>query len=319
MSRRTAFKPIGPLAASPAAGGGGGGGASLSTANNPFAWLVASLLVATLVAVVLASALIGTKVSDNNGIFNSMQSRVTPPVNASCDSKAEDRRNRAYQVRVNAAFEQYARKVECHLRNDDETLYASQNYYASYSKLLPHDGLGHVNVTAYQQLLKAAATGLPSEWAKVPLAPGSVSKLTNPLAGEAFVMEGGDAHSFYMPPAPAFASAEHAADMVENYWMALLRDVPFANYSTHPLAAQAIADLNNMSDYRGLKPVTAQNLFRGTEPGCTNGPMVSQFLYLPCPYGATFIEQRIKTYTAGLDFGILVHSKRTSANRRQHF
>jgi hypothetical protein len=157
-------------------------------------------------------------------------------------------------------------------------------------------------VTAYQQLLKAAGTGLPSEWAKVPLAPGSVSKLTNPLAGEAFVMEGGDAHSFYMPPAPAFASAEHAADMVENYWMALLRDVPFANYSTHPLAAQAIVDLNNMSDYRGLKPVTAQNLFRGTEPGCTNGPMISQFLYLPCPYGATYIEQRIKTYTAGLDF-----------------
>lgn len=276
--------------------------ASMSAANNPFAWMVGFFLVAILVVAVLSSALIGSNVAANNSLLNQMQSRVTPPVNASCDGKAEERRTRAYQLRVNAAFDNYARRVECHERNNDETLYASQNYYASYSKSLPHDSLGHVNVSAYLLLLKAANSGLPSDWANVPLAVGAVKKLTNPLAGEAYSMEGADSHALHIPPAPSFSSAQHAADLVENYWMALMRDVPFANYSTHPLAAQAIAELNNMSDYRGLKPVTAQNLFRGVESGCTNGPMISQFLYLPCTFGATYIDQRITTYTAGVDF-----------------
>ena len=292
------FQKVGP----PVTTGAESTGASMTSGNTPFAWIIASLAVATLAVLILTSAVIGTTGNDTNSRLRDMQNKVTPPVNASCDAKAEERRTQAYQLRVNAAFNQYAKRVECHLRNNDEIDYSGQNFYASYSKFLPHDALGHVNTTAYLLLLRAANSGLPSDWNAVPLAPGAVYKLTNPLAGKAFSIEGGDSHSFSMPPAPAFASAESAADMVENYWMALLRDVPFANYSTHPLALQAIADLNNLSDYRGLKPVTPQNLFRGVESGCISGPMISQFLYLPCPFGATYIDQRITTYTAGLDF-----------------
>lgn len=291
------------LPASPAAGGGGGGGASLSTANNPFAWLVASLLVATLVAVVLASALIGTKVSDNNGILNSMQSRVTPPVNASCDQKAEDRRNRAYQLRVNAAFDNYVERVPCPQRNNDETLYASQNYFASFSKSLEHDMLGHVNATAYRLLLKAVETGNPSDWERVPRAPGATLQLKNPQASLAFDLMGGDSHSYDVPPAPAFSSAEQAADLVEDYWMAILRDVPFANFSTHPLVAQAVADLNRLSGYTGPKPVTPQNIFRANDTGSLNGPYISQFMYLSYAMGAHSMDQKLSVPVAGINFG----------------
>lgn len=69
--------------------------------------------------------------------------------------------------------------------------------------------------------------------------------------------------------------------MVELYWMALLRDVDFANYGTDPVAMAAAADLSTLSDFRGPKvngEVTPQTLFRDDYLGCTTGPYISQFL-----------------------------------------
>ncbi len=72
------------------------------------------------------------------------------------------------------------------------------------------------------------------------------------------------------------------------YWQAILRDVPFNEYSTDVLATAAINDLNTLTDFKGPKiggMVTAQTLFRGTTPGDLIGPYISQFLYLPVPIG----------------------------------
>ena len=63
---------------------------------------------------------------------------------------------------------------------------------------------------------------------------GASRGLTNPQAGLAFDMQGPDAHALVQPPAPAFASREQAAEISENYWMALLRDVPYSQYSDKP-------------------------------------------------------------------------------------
>ena len=41
--------------------------------------------------------------------------------------------------------------------------------------------------------------------------------------------------------------------MVEDYWMALARDIPFSQYGNEPITAAAIADLNKLSDFRGPK------------------------------------------------------------------
>jgi hypothetical protein len=87
--------------------------------------------------------------------------------------------------------------------------------------------------------------------------------------------------------------------------MALLRDVPFDDYESHPLVAQACADLNALSDYRGPREngqVTPGVLFRGLEQGCEVGPYISQFLIKDIPYGAQVISQRSQTGEAGVNW-----------------
>jgi hypothetical protein len=41
--------------------------------------------------------------------------------------------------------------------------------------------------------------------------------------------------------------------MVEVYWQALTRDVPFSQYGSDPTIAQAVIDLNKLSDFRAPK------------------------------------------------------------------
>jgi hypothetical protein len=97
---------------------------------------------------------------------------------------------------------------------------------------------------------------------------------------------------------PAFSSAWEAGEMAEDYWMALTRDVPFANYGSDPLIAQAAADLSAFSDFRGPKVggiVTPDTLFRGPTAGDLAGPYLSQFLWAPVPYGPTTIVQQYPT------------------------
>src|SRR5262249_9985334 len=57
--------------------------------------------------------------------------------------------------------------------------------------------------------------------------------------------------------------------------------------------------------FRGLKEngqVTPNTLFRGTLPGCERGPYMSQFLLRACPYGANYIEQRMRTIIPNHDY-----------------
>jgi membrane-associated phospholipid phosphatase len=118
-------------------------------------------------------------------------------------------------------------------------------------------------------------------------------------------MEGLDSHQFSMRAAPAFSSPEEAGEMVELYWMAMLRDVNFLDYETHPFARLAAEDLSRLSDFHGPKQgakVTPQTLFRDNFPGCGVGPYVSQFLLKDCPFGALVVDQRIRTAAAGTDY-----------------
>lgn len=275
---------------------------AMSTGTNPFAWLIALLAVSTLITAVFASIFIGLNINDTNSMLRTVQNSQLATVNASCNAKAEERKQLAYQVRVDAAFDQYSKQVPCHLNNGDEQRYAGQGYFSQYSKLLSHDSLGHVNSTSYLLLVNAGQSGLPSDWDKVPLAPGAVRKLTNPQGSNTFQFIGADSHSHDVPPAPRFDSAEQAADMIEDYWMALLRDVPFANYSTDSLVAQAVIDMNQLSGYTGPKPVTPQNLFRGNTAGALTGPYISQFMYLSYAMGAHTMDQKMHRYMPGINF-----------------
>lgn len=211
------------------------------------------------------------------------------------------RNQQAYEVRENAAAEQRDLPLVEHPTNGDDELYP--NKIASFSKALPHNAIGEVNVSAYSALLTALSSGNAADFEAIPL--GGTAKLVNPQAAYAFTLAGADSHKYTMLPAPAFSSAQEASEMAELYWQALTRDVAYEHYDVHPLTKGAADDLSAFSDFRGPKSgggVTPATLFRGNTPGDLNGPYISQFLWKDIPYGPTKIMQRYHSPTPGIEY-----------------
>ena len=236
--------------------------------------------------------------------FEALFNRSSQAYAASKTQKSNQRANDCAQLRRAVAQENLRLtppNLE-HPSNGDETLYVDK--IASYSKSLPHNSDGTVVLSAYNSLLSALLTGQPNDFNSIPL--GGDRKLTNPQSGLAFDMEGADSHSFVIPPAPIFSSREQAAEIAENYWMALLRDVPFTQYPVNPIANAAAADLTLFgADLKGAKnggAVTTATLFRGLTAGDKAGPFLSQFFYQPCRFGASEVSQKIQTAVSGQDY-----------------
>ncbi|HYO16442.1 MAG TPA: vanadium-dependent haloperoxidase [Thermoanaerobaculia bacterium] len=215
-------------------------------------------------------------------------------------AKARARRERAFQIRYEAALEHLNKPYQEHRSNGDEDRYPSR--IGNYSKGLPHNAFGEVDETAYESFLAATRSGTWDDFLNVQTSGGR--KLTSPQAGLAFDLQGVDAHDLAVRPAPALRSAEAAGEAVELYWMALLRDVNFLDYGSSALAEEAVADLNRLRVFKGAREggqVTAQSLFRDPLPGTLNGPYISQFMWKPTPYGAEYVERRMLTYFPGSD------------------
>ena len=218
-------------------------------------------------------------------------------------SSSAERTRQAYHIRVDVArLERDAFHAD-QTPNTDEAQFP--NRIGNYSKGLPHNALGEVDLNAYE-IFRAAVTGScrQSDIEKVPM--GSPDrKLVNPCSAIAFDLQGADSHQLAIPAAPAVSSAEIAGEMVELYWAALLRDVPFTNYDSDPLAQAAAAELSKLSVFRGPKvkgQVTTGTLFRGFTAGDTVGPYLSQFLLKPILFGAQYVEQRMRALLPGIDY-----------------
>jgi hypothetical protein len=212
-----------------------------------------------------------------------------------------ERRDRAYTVRSDAAVFQRDAAQNSSAGNGDEELYS--NRIASYTKGLPHNDLGEVDLAAYNALLRALGSGVMADFDAVPL--GGTAKLANPMASYCFSLEGADGQAIPVPPAPAFNSAQVAAEIAETYWYAITRDVPFSQYASDALIAQAAADLSKFSDYRGPKiggQVTPDVIFRGDTPGDLTGPYISQFLLKTIPLGGGQFPQLYRTSVPGDDY-----------------
>lgn len=179
-------------------------------------------------------------------------------------------------------------------------------HIANYSKGLIHDAnFGEVDDNSYKSLLDALISGNPADFEQIKLDTSfsdegerGNKKLTNPLAGLAFDLEGPDAHAIALlkqgatdltdpnsyepfPLPPKLDSAEIAGEIAELYWMALLRDVDFTDYSNNDLVEEAADHLSNLTVFKGPKEngrVTPQTLFRGFAPGDTEGSYISQLL-----------------------------------------
>ncbi|MEM7048161.1 MAG: vanadium-dependent haloperoxidase [Acidobacteriota bacterium] len=212
------------------------------------------------------------------------------------------RRARAARLRRRAANAYLAGPLPNQPCNGDEDHYS--DFRAQFSKCLPHNRLGEVRPNAYRALLRALSSGDPGDFDAIPLAAVAQRRLANPQSALKFELTGLDGWGTRMRPAPAFASAEIAAEMGEVYWQALTRDVPFRDYGSDGLVAAGVADLNAFSQTVGPQvggQVTPGTLFRGETPGDLVGPYISQFLWLPVPYGPSTIEQRYTTPIPGDD------------------
>lgn len=143
--------------------------------------------------------------------------------------------------------------------------------------------------------------------------PANVRAWESQAAGLLTTLEGPDAQSITMPPAPTLPSHELTAEMAELYLMALLRDTHFSQFRDVSLGKPVSADLCDctckpvtnvdnaidvlaklkwfnanccdLSDHerarhRSTQQLTKQTLFRGVAPGDDVGPYLSQFLLL---------------------------------------
>jgi hypothetical protein len=216
---------------------------------------------------------------------------------------AQKRRQLAFAIREQVALNEKQRDVIVHQSNGDEELYP--NRIANYSKCLPHNQLGEVDKAAYDALLFAVKTNNFDDFEAIPL--GGTKRLKGTMGGQSFSIQGPDSHAIGTTAPPTFNSPELAAEMVELYWMALLRDVPFAEYETNTLVNEAAKDLSAMPGYRGLKDkktglVTPATLFRSGYPGTMDGPIVSQFLLRDFIMEGALATQKIQMPVKGVDY-----------------
>ena len=186
--------------------------------------------------------------------------------------------------------------------NGDEARYADKS--GTYTKGILQTGVGLVDLAAYATFIKALKSGDPADFEKILL--GGPRTLNGPQGGLAFYLGCLDGSQFGVPPAPALASEEYAAELVELYWASLLRDVPFTQYASDPVAVDAATELSSLPNYKGprdaSKKVTPNLLFRGGFAGDTIGPYMSQFLLQDTTLGALPITQKYATFKKAVDY-----------------
>ena len=217
-------------------------------------------------------------------------------------SGGNPRTQNSYLLRETAAHFQSQRPAASPATNGDEALYP--NLIGTYGKGLLHSQLGEVNVAAYQSMTHAISTQKHSDFTNIQLGYGR--KLVNIESSFTYDLEGGDPHTLTVAVPPAFASAQAAAEMVEVYWQALARDVPFAQWSGSSIVQNAAAEITGLATYQGPRDgngnVTAANIFRGKMAGSLAGPYISQYLLQTVNFGSTPREQMYRTGVVGADY-----------------
>jgi len=210
----------------------------------------------------------------------------------------------ALELRVDEATRDAFVPPAANVNNGDPALYADQG--GTYTKGLPHDNFGRVDLNAFKTFTKALESGEFSDFEKIIV--GGTRTLNGPQGGLAFDLEALDNVQFgqpQVPPAPKTASGQNATELLEHYWASLLRDVAFTDYGSNSQAAAAAAELGAQPTYFGPRSggiVTPNLLFRGSFPGETLGPYISQLFIKPTALGAQPISQQLVTHLPDIDY-----------------
>ncbi len=237
-------------------------------------------------------------------------------LDANSSSAFSNRLQKAYNIRINRANADKALIEPPHTTNGDEGRYSDKS--ASYSKGLKQDAIGLVNPDAWISFKTAIRTGKPDDWEKIII--GGTRTENGPQGSYAYDLECADSALFgnapffhdpnglaAVPPFDPIITQLYGAQLIEQYWAALLRDVAFTDYAGNATAQAAAAELTSLgSSYRGPRDaqgnVTPDLLFRGNFPGAALGPYMSQFMLEPTMFGQQPISQQFITYQAGLDY-----------------
>ncbi|MGI8890177.1 MAG: vanadium-dependent haloperoxidase [Chthoniobacterales bacterium] len=228
---------------------------------------------------------------------------------------ADQRLKQARLIRIAAANKEASIPVPPHTTNGDEQLYSDKS--GTYSKGILQDGIGLVNLAAFQSFRSAINSGKFEDFENV--ITGGSRTMNGPLGARVFPLEGSDDTQFgnapspanqidqiVVAPAPAAASADYGTELIEMYWASLLRDVAFSDYSSNQIAAQAAIELSSQPTYAGPRNlagvVTPDLLFRGPYAGDTLGPYLSQLYLQPTYLGTQPITQQHVTFLPGIDF-----------------
>ncbi len=225
---------------------------------------------------------------------------------------ASTRANNSFNFRVSAAQSEH---IDIGILPDNGDAAKFTDHSALWHKAILHDDLEIVNEAAWNSFTQALTSGNFQDFQNIIVGnPGGTNftgTLNGPMASYGFDLEGLDSHATNVPPSPSVTTAQEAAEAVEHYWAALLRDVSFIDYPGNPLVAQAVADMNNLSFVQSGNvqgppfPVTPQNLFRGQTvqgDGNVQGPFISQFMVQPTFYGAQPLSQQLQAFAPGQDF-----------------
>jgi hypothetical protein len=255
---------------------------------------------------VLGKAALVSAASENSGLRES-----TNTSGHGHDSRIQQ----CFQTRMSTARDEAHIPAAPLTTNGDEQRYHDK--CGTYSKGILQDGIGLVNLNAFQTFKRALNSGNPVDFENIIM--GGTRTLNGPQGGLALGLEGSDAVQFgnapcpdnqenvvIVPPAPSLPSAAYGTELVEMYWASLLRDVAFTDYVSNATAAEAAQELSGMPSYAGPRDsqgnVTPALLFRGGYPGETIGPYISQFCVVPTFLGAQEMNQQMVTYAAGIDY-----------------
>lgn len=203
--------------------------------------------------------------------------------------------------------------------NADEAKYPDKS--GTYTKGLKQVSPGVVAPNAFKAFRAALGTsnGQSIGTADFEIAQlySGVARQNGPLGAFAATLVGGDSQNFgasIVPAAPEVASKEYATELVELYWASLLRDVPFTEYDSNPMAIAAADELTQLIKFYAGRlaknKVTPNTLFRGGFNGTRSnwfagedvGPYISQFCIQGTFLGTQELNQKMFTYVSGLDY-----------------
>ena len=249
-----------------------------------------------------------------------------------------DRRQESYEVRLEAAELARSREHPQHKANGEEQKYAGDKYFMSFTKGLPHEsttGLLH-DPKDFVEYRRAIDDGFIDPFSdkvrhgsEYEVKNGKETKVAKPkdfrqweapTAGVVFELEGPDAQSVTMPPAPPLLDADGKAnpelvlEMAEVYELAILRDKPFNALEKDGGDSDITDSINRLNALPYISNQTGrprkvdadgkldlQTVFRGSSPGVEIGPYLSQFLLI----GNTDLNDGGKVEEGKITYGVL--------------